>query len=69
MQAVQLFLIYFKLISSCGFPVMTGFAQRLKVRGIPKQFVIASVRYDMVDYYRQFATTPAQWFVGQNNRP
>ena len=58
--SLKIISINWSMVFGHGFMVMTGFTKRLPVALIPEQFLISSVRNDMVHHRRLLVTIPLQ---------
>ena len=72
--SLKIIAINWSMVFSHGFTVMTGFAKRLPVALIPEQFLISSVRNDMVHHRCLPVAIPlqapyAKWIKLQETKP
>ena len=58
--SLKIISINWSMVFGHGFMIMTGFTKRLPVALIPEQFLISSVRKDMVHHRRRPVTIPLQ---------
>lgn len=70
----EIIAINWNMVFGHGFMVMTRFTKRLPVALIPEQFLISSVRNDMVHHRRLPVTIPlqapyAEWMKLQEAKP